>query len=80
MSHFQEIKGGKALIRTRSGLYKELALYKFNKEIYAKSGAGFYKLYHGMCTSCDGVKWLKIFGVEHKPSTKGGLTYVRLAK
>ena len=80
MSEFKLVKGASVLVRSRSGLYRELEVFKYNKELYAKAGQGFYKLYDNMCTSSDSVKWSKITGVEHKPSLKGGLTYLRLAK
>lgn len=80
MSQFKAVKNAYVLVRTRSGLYKELDVYKYDKELYAKAGQGFYKLYSNKCTSADSVKWNKIIGVEYKPSLKSGLTYVRLAK
>lgn len=79
MSAFKPVKNAKVLVRTRSGLYKELEIHKYNKELYAKSGSGFYKLYSNFCTSSDTVKWSQITGVEYKPSVRSGLTYVRLA-
>lgn len=80
MINFKQVKGAVVLVRTRAGVYKELDIYKYSNELFAKSGSGFYKLYTNLCTSADSVKWSKIAGVEHKPSTKGGLTYVRLVK
>ena len=80
MINFKKVRGAVVLVRTRAGLYKELDIYKYNNELFAKSCTGFYKLYTNLCTSADNVKWSKIIGVEHKPSTKGGLTYVRLSR
>ena len=80
MSNFKQIRNAHVMTRAKSGLFRELDLYKYKNELYAKAGQGFYKLYSNLCTSSDNVKWSVITGVEYESSTKGGLTYKRLSK
>ncbi len=80
MSQFKEVKGAYAITRSRSGLFRELVIYTYKKELYAKSGSGFVKLYANYCTSSDTVKWGKIHGVTYTESIKCGLNYAGLNK
>ena len=80
MSQFKPVKGAYVITRSRSGLFRELDIYKYKNELYAKSGTGFVKLYANFCTSADTVKWGKICGVEYTESMRCGLTYKCLKK
>lgn len=80
MSNFREVRNSLVMTRSKSGVFRELPIYQYKKELFAKSGSGFYKLYSNFCTSADSVKWSVITGVEYSISIKGGLAYTRLEK
>lgn len=80
MSQFKQVRGAYVITRSRSGMFREMDIFKHKGELFAKSGSGFYKLYASFCTSSDTLKWSLIVGVEYKDSLKGGLTYERMSK
>lgn len=80
MSQFKKVRDAYVITRSRSGMFREMDVFKHKGELFAKSGSGFYKLYAGFGTSSETVKWSMIMGVEYENSLKGGLSYLRLAK
>ena len=80
MSQFKQVKEAYVITCSRGGIYRELDIFKYNNELYAKAGTGFIKLNEGSRTSSDTIRWSLIVGVEYKISTLGRLNYVRLAK
>jgi len=71
MSAFVKIEDAYAVVRTSSGLFKQLDLFIYDGGLYAKNGAGYVQLNMDRSTSNDKVRWREINGVECKSGRFG---------
>ncbi len=61
MNYFHAIPEGQAIICQRPhGLYRQVELYQREDKIYAKVGAGYYRLHKGGGTSNPKINWYEI--------------------
>lgn len=61
MERFHIIEEGAAIICQR-GIFKQVKIYRRDKDIYAGCGTGFIKLYGSMGTSAPRISWLSMEG------------------
>jgi len=60
---FNKIQDAKILVRNK-GNYRELDLYEFKNEVYAKFGSGYMKIMYGNLTSNASYRWIEFSGIE----------------
>lgn len=60
MDYFHQIEDGKAVIRGKNGLYRQVDLFQRGGRVFAKYGAGFLRLHPQGGTSNPAVAWLDL--------------------
>ncbi len=66
---FNKIQGAKIIVRNK-GNYRELEMYEFRNEVYAKNGSSYMKIMYGNLTSNANYRWVEFTGInaEYKMS------------
>lgn len=62
---FTKIPEAKIIVRNK-GNYRELELYTFRDEVYAKIGAAYMKIMYGNITSNASYRWVEMSGINAK--------------
>lgn len=62
---FNKLPEAKIIVRTK-GNYKELELYEFRNEVYAKFGSSYIKIMYGNLTSNASYRWIEFSGINAK--------------
>ena len=60
---FKRIPDGKVLVRNK-GNYKELELYTYKNEVFAKFGSSYFKLMYGNLTSNSSFRWIEVQNIK----------------
>ncbi len=68
MEAFKKIDKAYAVIRTNSGIFKQVNLYKYDGLLFCKNGAGFIGLNADKSTTTKTIKWREIKGFKVKKS------------
>ena len=59
---FKRIQNGMILVRNK-GNYRELDLYEFKNEVYARIGTSYMKIMYGNITSNASYRWIEFSGI-----------------
>lgn len=61
MELFHEIPEGLAIVRTK-GVFKQVKIYRRDRDVYAQHGSGFIRLLQHGGTTAPAVHWLEMAG------------------